>query len=211
MVTPPLFDLVVGVILLVGLMRGRKRGMSQELIDLFIWIGIVIGGAYAYRPGGAYLAQWSGWQLLYCHLTVYILTGCLIFGAGSMIKTALRDKIAGTDLFGRLEYPLGMLSGIVRFACIILVLISLIHARQISAAEREAANLQHKKELGNQFWPSFGDIQVGIFQESYTGRFVKQKLNVLLMQSSSLPDEPAEKAAAPTVKKERDFEKVMGK
>ena len=140
MVTPPLFDLVVGVILLVGLMRGRKRGMSQELIDLFIWIGIVIGGAYAYRPGGAYLAQWSGWQLLYCHLTVYILTGCLIFGAGFMIKTALRDKIAGTDLFGRLEYPLGMLSGIVRFACIILVFISLIHARQISAAEREAAN-----------------------------------------------------------------------
>jgi uncharacterized membrane protein required for colicin V production len=46
------FDFVVLVFVIVGILRGRKRGMSQELLDFFMWIGMVAAGAYAYKPGG---------------------------------------------------------------------------------------------------------------------------------------------------------------
>jgi uncharacterized membrane protein required for colicin V production len=49
-VTPPkvdyakfnYFDVIVVVWLIIGLLRGRKRGMSQELLPTLQWLGIVI-------------------------------------------------------------------------------------------------------------------------------------------------------------------------
>ena len=50
-----LFDLVVIVVLLAGITRGRKHGMSEELMSLLSWLAILFGGAAVYEPGGELL------------------------------------------------------------------------------------------------------------------------------------------------------------
>ena len=46
------FDLVVFVFLVIGVFRGRKRGMSEELLSIFQWLSIVLASANFYRPVG---------------------------------------------------------------------------------------------------------------------------------------------------------------
>ena len=41
------FDLVALAVLVVGLFRGRKRGMSEELLDVFQWLLIVVISVHA--------------------------------------------------------------------------------------------------------------------------------------------------------------------
>jgi len=57
-------DFLTLIVIFVGVVRGRKRGLSEELLDTIQWIGIIIAGAGIYLtehhsgPGdGAY---WDG-------------------------------------------------------------------------------------------------------------------------------------------------------
>ncbi len=40
------FDCVVLAVLAFGLMRGRKHGMSEELVGLITWLAVLIGCAF---------------------------------------------------------------------------------------------------------------------------------------------------------------------
>ena len=46
-----LFDLVVIAVLAVGIFRGRKHGMSEELLSLLKWLAILFGCAARLRAG----------------------------------------------------------------------------------------------------------------------------------------------------------------
>ena len=50
-------DLLVVVLLVVGVLRGRKRGMSEELLDVIKWSLIVLVAGLLYEPGGRWLAN----------------------------------------------------------------------------------------------------------------------------------------------------------
>ena len=43
--TPNWFDLLLLAMICAGVLRGRKRGMSEELLDFLQWLAIIIGGA----------------------------------------------------------------------------------------------------------------------------------------------------------------------
>jgi hypothetical protein len=42
------FDIIVIVWLFLGLLAGRKRGLSQELLPTLQWLGIVVAGGMLY-------------------------------------------------------------------------------------------------------------------------------------------------------------------
>src|SRR5881394_2125757 len=48
-------DCAVLILLVVGLWRGRKRGMSEELLDIVKWAIIVVAAGILYEPGGRFL------------------------------------------------------------------------------------------------------------------------------------------------------------
>jgi uncharacterized membrane protein required for colicin V production len=54
------FDLVLVAVLVAGIFRGRKHGMSQELMLLLKWLVIVIGCAMVYEPVGQMFSQSTG-------------------------------------------------------------------------------------------------------------------------------------------------------
>ena len=55
-----LFDLVVVGVLVAGLVRGRKHGMSEELILLLQWLAILFGCASIYEWGAQVVGSFTG-------------------------------------------------------------------------------------------------------------------------------------------------------
>jgi len=64
------FDLAVVAMLIAGLARGRKHGMSEELMSLLSWLAILFGCAAVYEPGGELLEQFTS---LFDRLSCYLL------------------------------------------------------------------------------------------------------------------------------------------
>src|SRR5690349_21306133 len=98
------FDLALVGILALGITRGRKHGMSQELMLLLKWLVIVFACAAIYEPLGSLFSQSTGlFGLLFSYLMVYILAALLIAGLFSLMKHSVGGKLLGSDIFGRSE------------------------------------------------------------------------------------------------------------
>jgi len=133
-----LFDLAVVGLLVVGVLRGRKHGMSEELLGLLKWVTILVVCALVYEPLGKVFAGSSPFSLLSSYLMAYFAAGLVILVLFAGIKRALGGKLVGSDIFGAAEYYLGMGSGLVRFTCMLMAVLALLNARYFTPAEVQA-------------------------------------------------------------------------
>src|SRR5687767_15642164 len=101
------FDLAVVVIIAVGVTRGRKRGMSEELLDVIKWVVILFACGWLYAPLGSMLSSASVFSLLSCYVAVYAGVALLIALLFSAIRRQVGAKLMGSDFFGTGEYYLG--------------------------------------------------------------------------------------------------------
>src|SRR5262249_23202370 len=92
------FDLVVVVVLIVGLQRGRKHGMSEELTRLLKWLAIAFGCALLYEPLGSALATGSVFDLLSGYLMAYVGSALVITALFALVKKAVGEKLVGSDV-----------------------------------------------------------------------------------------------------------------
>ena len=185
-----LFDLVVIVVLAAGIFRGRKHGMSEELLSLVKWLAILFGCAALYQPGAELLAQFTGvFGRLACYLMAYIGAALLLFLLFAGIKRAFGGKLLGSDIFGRSEYYLGMGSGLVRFSCMLLAALALLNARYFSPTEVRAMEKFQDDVYGSNFFPTLHSVQTTVFDRSLTGPWIKENLGFLLIK----PTEPEHK------------------
>jgi len=133
------FDVILFVVLVVGIVRGRKHGMSEELMPLITWMAILFICAVAYEPVGSYFTQTTGlFSKLSCYIISYVGVALIVLGLFAWLKRGLGGKLLGSDIFGKAEYYLGMGSGLIRFACILLVLLAVLNARFYTAQEVKA-------------------------------------------------------------------------
>src|SRR5688572_15320868 len=132
------FDLAVVVIIAVGVTRGRKRGMSEELLDVIKWVVILFACSHLYAPLGSMLANASVFSLLSCYVVVYAFVATVIALLFSAIRKQIGAKLVGSDFFGHGEYYLGMVAGGFRYTCILLVALAFLNARYYSPAELQA-------------------------------------------------------------------------
>jgi uncharacterized membrane protein required for colicin V production len=185
-----LFDLVVIMVLTAGILRGRKHGMSEELLSLVKWLAIVCGCAALYQPGGDLLAQFTNiFGRLACYLMAYVGAASLFFLLFAGIKRAFGGKLLGSDIFGRSEYYLGMGSGLVRFSCMLLAALALLNARYFSPTEVRAMEKFQDDVYGSNYFPTLHSLQATVFDRSLTGPWIKENLGFLLIQ----PTEPEHK------------------
>src|SRR5947207_15696327 len=94
------FDCVVLATLVIGLMRGRKHGMSEELMGLVKWLVVVIGCALVYEPAGEWFAKTSPFSLLASFLIVYTFGALLILSLFAVRCHRFGGKLIGSVLFG---------------------------------------------------------------------------------------------------------------
>ena len=192
------FDLTVVAVLFFGFTRGRKHGMSEEMMFLIQWIVILFGAAFGYQPLGDFLSQTAVMSRLIAYVTAYILCviGIKIFF--SLIKRAVGGKLVGSNLFGSAEYYLGMVAGILRFACVILCALALLNARHYNQEEVRSMKKYQDEVYGSNFFPGLHDIQFSVFVKSFLGPRIHDNLGMLLIQ----PTDPEKK----TLRRASEFE-----
>jgi len=171
------FDLCVAVLMIVGIIVGRKRGMSLELLSMLQWLAIVFLSAMICGPFGSMLADLSGVGPVVSYIAAYLLVAIVIKVVFVMIRRMIGEKLISGEFFGNFEYYLGMMAGLVRFACIILFVLALLNAQQVSKADLAAQLKSQQEWAGSIYFPPFGTIQRAIFEESISGRMVKEYLS----------------------------------
>ena len=171
-----LFDVLLILAVGLGAWRGKVRGISEELLDFFQWLVIVVAAGYGYEFVGGWLAG-AGLPPLYAHMGGYVLliiAVSLLFGA---IKKSVGNKLVDSDFFGGWEYRLGMLAGAIRYACIFLCLLALLHARYFDAELVKAERNAQQKEVGIVILPSWGILNRMAFYESLSGPYIREYLS----------------------------------
>jgi uncharacterized membrane protein required for colicin V production len=176
------FDFALIALLAAGVMRGRKHGMSEELMGLLKWLIIVVACAFLYAPIGRWLADSSPISLLSCYVMVYISLALLVLGIFALLKHNLGGKLVGSDVFGRAEYYLGMGSGLVRFSCMILAVLALLNARYFTSAEVKERKDFQDEVYGKEYFPGLHSAQATVFEKSLTGPWIKDNLSFLLIE-----------------------------
>ena len=176
------FDFLVIIVLLVGIQRGRKRGMSEEMLTMFRWVALVLVCGFFYEPVGREIASGSVFGPLEGYVIAYVALALGVAVVFSLIKRALGGKLVGSDAFGRGEYYLAMPSGMLRCACMLIAALALLNAREFSKADVLAWDKYEKDLYGSDFFPTLHTVQAAVFEQSFTGPYVKKYLGILLIK-----------------------------
>ena len=192
------FDVTLGAVLVVGYFRGRKNGMSREIVPMFMWLTVVLGAGFGHQ----FLGQWLvssglagkifGSLAKYVNISCYLLISMVFFTVFSMIAKHYREKMSGSNTFGSNEYYLGMGAGMIRYACILMFVLALLNAPYYSASEIAADQAYKARWYGGglngfsgNFIPSIADVQTAVFKTSFTGPFIKNDVGFLLVHNAS--------------------------
>lgn len=186
------FDLVVLALLGAGIWVGRRRGMSEEFLDLIQWVVIVVVAGLTNDSLSSLFVQATGMGPLFSKIVVYIGMTIFIKTLFTFAKKTLGEKLVGSDAFGGMEYYLGMGAGMVRAACMILFFMAILNARLYTAAELAAQAKSQLDNFGSNYFPTLGTFQRSVFKGSFTGQMVQQHLSMFLIEPtapSALPKE----------------------
>lgn len=181
------FDVLVLLVLLVGVQRGRKRGMSQEMITTLKWAAVVLVSAIAYEPLGQWLTDVTPFSRLFSYVLAYLVVAGVVASLFVLVNRSLGGKLVGSDTFGKGEYYLAMPSGMLRFACVLLAGLALLNARLYRAEEVHAMNKFQMDNYGSHFFPTLYTLQDAVFEDSLTGPQIKKHLGFLLIKPT-LPE-----------------------
>jgi uncharacterized membrane protein required for colicin V production len=168
------FDLFFVGMLIAGLLHGKKRGMSVELIPLFQWLLVVVIGSLYYDPVGRLIAL-SGLHILWSFIIGYVVIAIGVKIGFGVVQRMVGEKLIGSDLFGRMEFALGMLSGVLRHMCMMLAALAILNAPYRSYEETEASKKKWEADLGTKqvLLPGVSDVQNNVFYKSLFGRWVR--------------------------------------
>lgn len=207
------FDVLTVVVLGWGIFRGRKRGMSEELLSLLQILTILTVCSLYYRPAGDWFAQMAGVTHLFAYLFVYVamvMVIALVFGA---TRRAVGEKLVSSDLFGRMEYVLGMLAGMIRYGGYLVIALALLNAPVYTREEIQAEVDAQLRNLGSQFFPTPGQLQQSIMKKSFCGQWVQRNLESLLIRPTPTTDAASGVGKRPTLKeiKEQELKKAIDK
>jgi uncharacterized membrane protein required for colicin V production len=175
------FDAVVVVVLGFGLWQGRKNGMSKEVLPLFQWLAVIFVGGLFYATVAQLFAQKASLDKLTSNIVGYVFLTLAVFFVFSVLKRTVGLRLFGSNIFGGAEYYLGMLSGMVRFACILFFVLAFLNAPLFTPAQIEASNSYQQRWYGAQYFPGIYNVQDQVFKKSFTGPYIKEYLGVLLV------------------------------
>lgn len=194
------FDLALVLILGFGFWRGRKNGMTKEFIPFFCWLFIVLIAGFGYQLLGKQLIQSGIIRKMFgrsfsentaAYIISYLLLAGLVAVAFLYVRKLLKPKLEGSNIFGSSEYYLGMVSGTLRYGCMTIFGLALLHAPHYTSAEIAARKAYENRWYGGglkgysgDFIPSVDEAQATIFHDSLFGPFIDKGLNLLLINSA---------------------------
>lgn len=203
------FDLVFVVVLGFGLFRGRHNGMAKELLPLLEWLVMIPLCGLVYPMLAGTLVGYLGDPLWSC-LAAYLALALAVFIVFTILKRQLAEKLVKSDFFKGSEYYLGMLAGMVRYACVLIFALALLNAPVYTQAEISAQHARDQKNFGGgagsgfagNYFPHLFEVQSAVFKDSFIGPRIKDNLGKLLIDTgqSGVESVQPEKNAPPKPK-----------
>src|SRR4051812_32596464 len=92
-------DFITLIILGIGFVRGRKRGLSEELLDTTQWLLIVVVGAFLYHTLAGLVRQGPVLSVATCCIISYIVIALLLKILFSFFKRHFGQKLVESDIF----------------------------------------------------------------------------------------------------------------
>jgi uncharacterized membrane protein required for colicin V production len=178
------FDIVIVLVLGLGVARGRKHGLSEELMLVLKWVAIILVAGLSYDVVGDVISDNSVFTRLSAYLMAYSAIALGITVAFLAIKKITHGKLVGSDVFGSGEYYLGMVAGLVRYACIMIFALAFLNA-PLYTKEQIDADLSFQNDVyGSDFFPKLYTVQPAVFQKSSVGSQIHNELGFLLIKST---------------------------
>ena len=191
------FDGVVVLVLVFGIFRGRKNGMSKEILPLFEWFAVIFISGLFYSFIAEWLNRTAGLGALMSNVVGYLIPAVIIFLIFSTIKRTVGLRLYGSNMFGSAEYYLGVPSGMVRYACVLFFALSLLGARHYTPQQIQASNDFQQRWYGSHFFPDLYNVQDEVFRKSFTGPYIKEYLSVLMIEPTGSGDTTLQAASPP--------------
>ena len=203
-------DFVTLIVVGIGFVRGRKRGLSEELLDTFQWITIVVAGAFFYRQLGELMNQRPVLSPVTYYLMSYILIALVTSMVFMFFKKRFGQKLVESDIFGRFEFYGGMMAGSVRWLCMYFFLLSMLHAPQYTAEELARRKKEVDYNYGSDFFPIIDKIQAEVFAVSLTGKGAEEYLARFLIDPTSQDAKPLRGENSMAKRRERAVDDAFG-
>jgi uncharacterized membrane protein required for colicin V production len=178
------FDIAILLVVFIGLQRGRKHGMSEEIILVIKWLSIIVLGGLGYGIVGDVISDNSVFTRLSSYLMAYTIIALGITVTFLAIKKMANGKLVGSDVFGSGEYYLGMIAGVVRYTCILIFALALLNAPLYTKAERDADVKFQNDVYGSTYFPKLYSVQEAVFEKSFLGPHIHDELSFLLIKST---------------------------
>jgi uncharacterized membrane protein required for colicin V production len=198
------FDITVIVVLGFGLFRGRRNGMSKEMLPTLQWVALVLVCGLGYSVVAQLFRNATKLDLLTSDVLGYLLLAFAVWLLINIPKHKFADRLEVSNFFGGSEFYLGMLVGMVRFACILLAALALLNAPFYSEAEITQQDSYDKTNYGGglykaDYFPHISTIQGEVFKKSFIGSVIKNYLGPLLINTVPTVNKPQPKPAPPSL------------
>ncbi|HEX4121128.1 MAG TPA: CvpA family protein [Verrucomicrobiae bacterium] len=180
------FDIVVLDWLILGLLRGRRTGMSRELLPLLQWIGIVLAAGLFYPPVSSIINQCTYLSPLWSNVSAYLLIAAAVHLIHLWLRRLFAVKLVEWNLFGAREYHLGMIAGMARFTCILLFVLALMTS-EIPPSLKPAKLANSQKAKTGIRLPTYGELQQDVLSNSFSGNWVQSNLRPVLIAAVTPP------------------------
>src|SRR5664279_2868797 len=174
------FDIVFAALLAFGAYRGRQNGLTKELVPTFRWVAIVLAGGLGYEFAGQIFYNFTGLGRAGSDSLGYLALAFLVFAVFIPVEGFLKTRLEGSSLFGGAEHYLGIL----------LFSMALMNAPHYTTAEIQAQKDSAFQTFGGgqqgftgDFFPTFQQVQEGVFKKSLVGPFITDYLGVILINS----------------------------
>lgn len=183
------FDGLVVAMLIAGLLLGRKHGMSKELLPLLKWVALVLVCGFGYETAAPLFANTAGWGELASAVCGYLILAFIVFLFFLFLKRLFVYRLGESNFFGAGEYYLGMMSGVVRYACMLVFALALLNAPFYTTAEIQAHKAYVQRWYGGglysgDYLPDLQMVQESVFKKSFLGPYVKDYLGLLLIDTT---------------------------
>lgn len=173
------FDLVFLIIIVSGLLYGRKRGLSVELIPLVQWITLVIICGTFCEPIGAPIASLIEIQPNAAFVFTYLLLAAGVSYVFWQIKQTIAKGLPGADYFGAAEFPLGAAAAAIRFICILFACLALLSSQYIPEEDLAEPVYGYLHDNSKGLEPV--DLHRSVFVRSWSGRWMKYSFSTWLI------------------------------
>jgi len=182
------FDATIVIVLGFGLFRGRRNGMTKEIVPTVQWLVVIIAAGLTYGLVATFYNNTCGFNKLWAGITGYLSVALIVFTIFSAIKKAIMPRLTGSNVFGGAEYYAGMPSGMIRYGCMLFFALAFLNARSYTSGELLQQKIYNERWYGGGIYsgdyiPSLNNVQDTVFRQSFTGPYIKNYLGMLLIQT----------------------------